>query len=83
MRVARSGKTFRFSTTLGRGAMMHNEKIRVEAKRRKVTLWRIAEALGIQDSSFSRMLRHELPEAKRAQILEIIDQLAEENGDEE
>ena len=60
---------------------MRNELIRSEAKRRKVKLWRIAEALGIQDSNFSRMLRHELPEARQSEILRIIEDLAQEQGD--
>ena len=41
-------------------------------------LWQIAEALGMQDSNFSRRLRHELSEAEKAKIREIIADLSKE-----
>jgi len=43
-----------------------------------VRLWQIADELGIADGNFSRKLRHELPDSKKAKILKIIDQLAKE-----
>lgn len=55
---------------------MYNKEIRNAAKARKVKMWQIAEALGIQDSAFSRKLRHELPQEEKEMILAIIEDLA-------
>mgnify|MGYP003289773423 CR=1 FL=1 len=53
-----------------------NQKIREYAQERKVKLWQIAEKLGLQDSNFSRKLRHELSEQETDAIMAIIDELA-------
>lgn len=55
---------------------MANEIIRTAAKQAGIKLWVIAEACGMTDSSFSRKLRHELPEEKQAEILSTIKQLS-------
>lgn len=55
---------------------MRNQDIRRAAKEAKVHLWQIAEELGMQDSNFSRRLRHELPAEEKAHILAIIQSLA-------
>lgn len=55
--------------------MTHNIDIREAARRKRIPLWKIADALGITDSSFSRMLRHELSEDKKQHIRKIIDEL--------
>lgn len=55
---------------------MRNEEVRAYAKQKNVKLWLIAERLGIADSSFSRMLRYEITEEKKAEIKAIIDELA-------
>ena len=57
---------------------MRNSDIRQEIKSAGLRLWQIAEALGMQDSNFSRRLRHELSEAKKAKIREIIADLSKE-----
>lgn len=57
---------------------MKNEDIRKTAKSAGVKLWQIAEAVGVNDGNFSRKLRHELPEAEKQKILEIIDRLSKE-----
>lgn len=57
---------------------MYNKEIRDAAKERKVKMWQIAEALGIQDSAFSRKLRHELPQKEKEKILAIIDRMDRE-----
>ena len=46
-----------------------NQKIRKTAAAAGVKLWRIADKLGYADSTFSRLLRKELPEEKQAQIM--------------
>lgn len=57
---------------------MRNSDIRQEIKSAGLWLWQIAEALGLQDSNFSRRLRHELSEAEKAKIREIIADLSKE-----
>lgn len=58
--------------------MKANMKIREKAKNSGVRLWQIADALGIQESMFSKRLRNELPEDEQERILAIIDKLAKE-----
>lgn len=60
---------------------MANEAIRQKAKERGVKLWEVAERIGLCDNRFSRVLRHELPEAKQRSILETIDEIAKEKGE--
>lgn len=55
---------------------MRNEEIKEYIRLRNVPMWRVAERLGIADSSFSRMLRYEIPEEKKSQIKAIADDLA-------
>ena len=57
---------------------MKNSDIRQEIKSAGLRLWQIAEALGMQDSNFSRRLRHELSEAEKVKIREIIADLSKE-----
>ena len=57
-----------------------NMEIRQKALASGIRLWQIGKALGVSDFAFSRMLRDELPEDRKQEILEIIDQLAEEGG---
>lgn len=57
---------------------MCNEDIREYANERNVRLWQIASKLGINDGNFSRKLRIELSEEKKAEIRVIIDELAAE-----
>ena len=54
-----------------------NNDIRLKASRSGIALWQIADKLGIADATFSRKLRHELPEETKAQIYRIIDELKE------
>lgn len=58
--------------------MQKNDRIREAAKTAGVKLWRIAEAVGLSDSNFSRKLRHELPADEQTHILGIIEELAKE-----
>lgn len=61
--------------------MKRNMRVREAAKAAGVRMWQVAEELGMQDATFSRKLRHELPEKETEKILGIIAQLAKE-GDE-
>ncbi|MEE1492543.1 MAG: hypothetical protein UGF45_11190 [Massilioclostridium sp.] len=54
---------------------MCNNDIRTEAKAAKVKLWQIADALGLQDSCFSRKLRKELSPEEKTKIRQIISEL--------
>lgn len=57
---------------------MRNKEIKAYIKSKNVPMWRVAECLGIADSSFSRMLRYEITEDKKAEIYKIVDELANE-----
>lgn len=58
--------------------MKQNARIREAAKAAGIRMWQIAEELGMQDATFSRKLRHELPAKEAEKILSIISQLVEE-----
>lgn len=56
-----------------------NKRIRIYAKQKNVKLWEIAEKLGLQDSNFSKKLRHELSKQETDTIIAIIDEIANNN----
>lgn len=58
--------------------MKANMEIREKARVRGVRLWQIADALGMQESQFSKKLRKELAEDEQSKILDIIEDLAKE-----
>ena len=62
-------------------SMTANVEIRNSAKEKGVKLWRVAEALGMADSAFSRKLRHELEEEEKNRVLSAIEQLAAGAGE--
>ena len=51
---------------------MCNERIRREMKRSGIYCWQVADALNIAESTFYRMMRHELPEKRRSEVLAAI-----------
>ena len=55
-----------------------NIDIKQRAVASGVRHWQIAQALGVSDFTFSRMLRNELNKEKKAEIFHIIDRLATE-----
>lgn len=57
-----------------------NQSIRKAASMAGVKLWQIADRLGYADSTFSRILRKELTDDKRAEVLNVIDELSQESG---
>lgn len=57
---------------------MRNKEIRDYIKSKGIPMWRVAERLGIADSNFSRMLRYEISEDKKKEIMHIVDELATE-----
>ena len=57
---------------------MRNKEIRDYIKSKGIPMWRVAERLGSADSNFSRMLRYEIPNDKKKEIMHIADELATE-----
>lgn len=57
---------------------MNNNDIRVMARNHGVRLWQIANKLNMQDSNFSKMLRTELPNEKKENIIKIIKEIVKE-----
>ena len=49
--------------------MMNNIEIREAIKESGFKHWQIADMIGIADTTFCRMLRRELPEDKKQEIL--------------
>lgn len=54
---------------------MNNKDIRAEIESSRLRYWRVAQAYGCTDATFSRKLRVEFPEAEKAKIREIIARL--------
>ncbi|MBQ8133134.1 MAG: hypothetical protein IJ192_01795 [Clostridia bacterium] len=57
---------------------MANAEIRIKLAETGVKQYEVADCMGIADTSFSRKLRKELPEAEKLRILSIIDKLSTE-----
>lgn len=57
---------------------MNNKEIRNAAGGHGLKLWQVAEAIGMNESAFSRKLRKELPPEEKEKILAAIDGLAKE-----
>lgn len=57
---------------------MSNQEIRNAAGGKGLGLWQVADALGMNESAFSRKLRKELPQDEKEKILAVIDDLAKE-----
>lgn len=57
---------------------MKNKEIRNAAGGHGLKLWQVAEAIGMNESAFSRKLRKELADDEKERILSAIDKLAKE-----
>lgn len=55
-----------------------NEDIKKKIKEAGFCYWQVAEKLGMADSNFSRLLRYPIPQKKRQQIIDAIDELIKE-----
>lgn len=55
---------------------MANEYIRAYAKKKKVTLWRIAHEIKISEPSMTRKMRFELSKEEQLFFVDVINQLA-------
>lgn len=59
---------------------MANREIRRAAAMYGLRLWQVAEAIGMNDSAFSRKLRRELSPEDKERVLAAIKELAKEVG---
>ena len=57
--------------------MINNKEIRFALRLHDVKQWQVAEALGMAEATFSRKLRHEMPEETKEKIIRIIEELGE------
>ena len=57
---------------------MKNQDIRKAVQEAGLKLWQVAEKFGMQDSNFSRKLRHELSKTDKDRIYGIIEELKKE-----
>lgn len=55
-----------------------NNRIRTSIYANGLRHWEVADALGINEATLSRKLRHELPEDEEQRILEVIENLRRE-----
>lgn len=55
---------------------MTNEKVRKSLFENQLPQWRLARVLGIGESSLTRKLREELPEAEQNELVAIIEEEA-------
>ena len=61
---------------------MSNIDIRTMASANGVSLWQIADALGISEPTMTRKMRRELPQCQKKQIFEIIASLSKAKKEE-
>lgn len=61
--------------------MKKNNTLREYAKINGVLLWEVAEAMGMRDSNFSKLLRYPLSSEKENEICAIIDRIAAKRKD--
>ena len=57
---------------------MKNLDIRNEITNSGLNYWQVAEGIGVSDSTFSRLLRHELPDEKKEEIRAAIQKITSE-----
>lgn len=54
---------------------MANAEIRKLIRKKRLRHYEIAEALGVNEFTFSRWLRNELPDKKKREIIKVIEQI--------
>lgn len=59
---------------------MRNADIKAALRNAAVYQWQVAEELGIPETTFSRKLRHELPDSEKTRILEAIERIDDKRG---
>ena len=58
--------------------MSNNQNIRKALRLNGVCLWQVGNALGVSESTMTRMMRTEIPDEKELEILEAIRKIREE-----
>lgn len=58
---------------------MNNAEIRIEAMKKGVKQWQIAKALGISETYFCKIMRKELSQDKKDEIIQIIDEISKKD----
>ena len=53
-----------------------NADLRYAAKENGIRLWQVADVAGISETTMTRRLRRELPEAEKQKLLNIIERLS-------
>lgn len=59
---------------------MFNIDIRNRIAVAAIPKWRVADVVGVADTTFSKWLRKELPAEKKQQVMEAIDKILAERG---
>lgn len=54
--------------------MMKNLEVRIALAKNDMRQWELADALGVSEATITRWMRHEMPSAKQADIIEKINQ---------
>lgn len=54
-----------------------NQEVRKHARDRGVCLWEVADFLEVSEPTITRKMRRELSDSERAEIISIIDKIAE------
>ena len=55
-----------------------NDIIKNAARKARVPLWEVAERMGVSESTMTRMMRRELPEEKKSELVDVIQEVARE-----
>ena len=57
--------------------MMKNLEVRIALAKNDMRQWELADALGVSEATITRWMRHEMSDAKQADIIEKINQYRE------
>ena len=52
--------------------LSNNETVRLLLRRENLTMWQLADAMGISEASITRLMRRELPDEKFGEIVTLI-----------
>ncbi len=61
-------------------ANLANQDLRKAAREAGVTLWMIADHLGKSEATITRMLRKELTRIRKAELMDLIEEISVENA---
>lgn len=58
----------------------NNAEVRKKMRITGIRQWQVADAMEVSENTLCRMLRYELPDAKKQEMLSLIDSLAREEA---